>query len=270
MDRTELQLRQAKIREEMRRQGIDAALIACNVNLLYTLGAIVNGYVYLPVDAPAQLFIKRPNTLSGEHVHPIRKPEQMIDILVEKRIPLPKKLMIEGDLPHTEYMRLSALFSAQIVDASPVIKRARAVKTNYEIELFRRSGLAHTRAYEQIPAVFRKGMTDLDLSIEIERLMRREGCLGIFRVGGQSMEIFMGSLLVGDNAAVPSPYDFALGGAGADASLPVGANGTTIREGQSMMVDYGGNFFGYICDMTRVFSAGRLPQRAYDAHQVCL
>lgn len=50
-------------------------------------------------------------------------------------------------------------------------------------------------------------MTDLQLSIEIERLMRLEGCLGIFRVFGQSMEIFMGSLLAGDNAATPSPYD---------------------------------------------------------------
>lgn len=34
-------------------------------------------------------------------------------------------------------------------------------------------------------------MTDRQLSIEIERLMRLEGCLGIFRTFGQSMEIFM-------------------------------------------------------------------------------
>ena len=33
-------------------------------------------------------------------------------------------------------------------------------------------------------------MTDRQLSVEIERLMRLEGCLGIFRVFGQSMEIF--------------------------------------------------------------------------------
>lgn len=64
-----------------------------------------------------------------------------------------------------------------------------------EIEMFRRSGAAHTKAYEQIPSVYQPGMTDRQLSVEIERLMRLEGCLGIFRVFGQSMEIFMGSLL---------------------------------------------------------------------------
>ena len=31
----------------MAQQGIDAALIACNVNLLYTYGEIVNGYLFL-------------------------------------------------------------------------------------------------------------------------------------------------------------------------------------------------------------------------------
>lgn len=86
-----------------------------------------------------------------------------------------------------------------------LIRKARSVKTEIEIEMFRRSGIAHAKAYEQIPSVYRPGMTDCQLSIEIERLMRLEGCLGIFRTFGQSMEIFMGSLLAGDNATAPAP-----------------------------------------------------------------
>ena len=113
-------------------------------------------------------------------------------------------------------------------------------------------------------------MTDLQLSVEVERLMRLEGCLGIFRVFGQSMEIFMGSLLAGDNAAAPSPYDFALGGAGLDPTLPGGANGSLIQPGQSIMVDMGGNFYGYMGDMSRVYSVGKLTDQAYAAHQTCL
>lgn len=80
----------------------------------------------------------------------------------------------------------------------------------------------------------------------------------------------MGSVLAGDNAAAPSPYDFALGGQGLDPSIPGGANGTLLQAGQSIMVDLGGNFYGYMGDMSRVYSVGRLPQKAYDAHQVCL
>lgn len=36
------------------------------------------------------------------------------------------------------------------------------------------------------------------------------------------------------------------------------------------MVDMGGNFYGYMGDMSRVFSIGKLPEQAYAAHQTCL
>ena len=269
----ELKLRRDKIRALMVQQGIDAALITCNVNLIYTYGRVVSGYLYLPLNAPARLFIKRPNDIEGEHIHPIRKPEQITELLKECGLPLPAKLMLEGDeLSFTEYNRLAACFpETEVVPCgTALIRQARSVKTPIEIEMFRRSGAAHTKAYEQIPSVYQPGMADRQLSIEIERLMRLEGCLGIFRVFGQSMEIFMGSLLAGDNAAVPSPYDFALGGKGLDPSLPGGVSGTLLQAGQCFMVDMGGNFYGYMGDMSRVFSIGRLPEQAYTAHQTCI
>ena len=273
MLQSELKLRRDKIRALMAGQKIDAAIITCNVNLIYTYGSVISGYLYLPLDGPAHVFIKRPNNVSGEYVHPIRKPEQLPDLLKEFGLPLPARLMLEGDeLPFTEYTRLAACFpdTEVLPVGTSLIRRARSVKTEMELGFFRRSALAHARAYAQIPAVYKEGMTDRALSIEIERLMRLEGCLGIFRVFGRSMEIFMGSVLAGDNAAAPSPYDFALGGEGLDPSLPGGANGTLLKPGQSVMVDLGGNFFGYMCDMSRVYSVGRLPRQAYDAHQVCL
>ena len=269
----ELKLRRDKIRALMAQQGIDAALITCNVNLIYTYGRVVSGYLYLPLNAPARLFIKRPNNIEGEHIHPIRKPEQITGLLKECGLPLPVKLMLEGDeLPFTEYNRLAACFpETEVVSCgTALIRQARSIKTPIEIEMFRRSGIAHAKAYEQIPSVYQPGMTDRQLSVEIERLMRLEGCLGIFRVFGQSMEIFMGSLLAGDNAAVPSPYDFALGGKGLDPSLPGGVSGTLLQAGQCFMVDMGGNFYGYMGDMSRVFSIGKLPEQAYAAHQTCL
>lgn len=269
----ELKRRRDKIRVLMAQQSIDAALITCNVNLIYTYGRVVSGYLYLPLNAPARLFIKRPNDIEGEHVHPIRKPEQLPELIKECGLPAPTKLMLEGDeLSFTEYNRLAACFpDAEVVSCgTSLIRQARSVKTNMEIEMFRRSGIAHTKAYEQIPSVYQAGMTDRQLSIEIERLMRLEGCLGYFRVFGQSMEIFMGSVLAGDNAATASPYDFALGGEGLDPSLPGGANGTLLQSGQSVMVDLGGNFNGYMGDMSRVFSIGKLPENAYAAHRTCL
>ena len=77
----ELKMRRDKIRVLMAQQNIDAALITCNVNLLYTSGRVVSGYLYLPLHSPALLFIKRPNNITGEQVFPIRKQEQILDLI---------------------------------------------------------------------------------------------------------------------------------------------------------------------------------------------
>ena len=182
----------------MAQQEIDAALITCNVNLIYTYGRVVSGYLYLPLNAPARLFIKRPNNIEGEHIYPIRKPEQLTDLLKECGLPLPTKLMLEGDeLSYTEYTRLAACFpETTVVNGTPIIRKARSIKTDIEIEMFRRSGAAHAKAYERIPSV--------------------------------------------------------------------------LQPGRSLMVDMGGNSNGYMGDMSRVFSIGKLPERAYAAHQTCL
>ena len=87
---------------------------------------------------------------------------------------------------------------------------------------------------------------------------------------GKNMDIFMGSILAGENAEAPSPFDFALGGAGMNASCPLGANGTLLKDGMAVMVDMAGNYSPYMTDMTRVFSVGTLSDDAYRAHQVSI
>lgn len=59
----ELKQRRDKIRVLMAQRGIDAALIACNVNLIYTYGTVVSGYLYLPLESPARLLSSAPITL---------------------------------------------------------------------------------------------------------------------------------------------------------------------------------------------------------------
>lgn len=121
-----------------------------------------------------------------------------------------------------------------------------------------------------IPRLYQDNMTDIELQVEIERVSRLEGCLGQFRINGNDMELYMGNVLAGDNADAPSPYDFAMGGAGADPSLPVGANGTILRPGMTVMVDVNGNYTGYMTDMTRTFVLGDIPEEAQRAHQLSI
>jgi Xaa-Pro aminopeptidase len=217
-------------------------------------------------------FVKRPVGISGNNVIYIRKPEQISEALAENGFELPDVIMLESEeLSHGDWCRLeNAMKPARAISGTSAIRVARSVKTAYEIGQFKLSAQYHTEVYNQIPSLYRPGMTDLEFSVAIEGAMRLNGCLGVVRVFGTSMEIFMGSILTGDNAAAPSPYDFALGGGGLHPSIPVGANGSLLKTGKTVMVDVGGNFTGYITDMTRVFAIGDLPEHVYKAHQVAL
>ena len=202
--------------------------------------------------------------LEGNNVHYIRKPEQIIEILGEK----PNVLAIEYDMAHGDVLRLQSVFSgASFVNASAILRMVRSVKSPFEVNLMKQSGEKHAEAYKSIPSFFNEGMSDVEFQIDLEQCLRKTGCLGIFRISGQSMELFMGNILAGDNADNPAPYDFAMGGAGADQSLPVGANGTASKKGMSLMVDACGNFTGYMTDMTRSFKVGEVGDLAEKAHR---
>ncbi|GHT34593.1 peptidase M24 [Bacteroidia bacterium] len=267
----DLKLKWERLQLAMRKAGADACLLTVDVNVYYTTGRIYSGYFYLPAEGAPRFFVKRPNGLAGEHVEYIRKPEQIAEIFAAKGIKTPEKLLLEVDeISYNDYIRLKAIFNPkEMGNASTLLRTERMIKTPWEIEQFRISARHHALTYAEIPSCFRPGMTDLDFQYEIERLMRKNGSIGLFRAYG-NMDIFMGSILAGENAETPSPYDFALGGGGINSSAPIGANGTPLKEGISVMVDMAGNFTTYMTDMTRTFSIGKLPDLAYRAHQVSL
>jgi len=268
----DLTFRWNRIQQLMQEQGIGACLLMGNENLFYVTGRVYNGYFYLPSKGSPFFFVKRPVGLTGEQVLYIRKPEDIPALLAQHGQTLPETIMLEGDeIGHNEWLRLeNAIKPAHVVNGTPFIRKARSVKSEYELEQMLISGKRQSEVYAQIPQLYKPGMTDLALSIEIERAMRINGSLGVFRVFGTSMEIFMGSILAGDNAAVPSPYDFSLGGQGQHPSIPVGENDSVLAKGKTVMVDIGGNFTGYTTDMTRIFAIGQIPAEAYRIHQVAL
>ena len=242
--------------------GSYGLLVTSNANLFYTT-------VYISSGAETVYLVKRPVELAGDNVIYIRKPEQIAEVLAKAGIEVPDTLFLELDqLSYSAAERLRNTFGASVLtNGSAAIRAARDIKTEMEIRLITECGVKHERVYRRIPHLYQEGMTDIELQVEIERTSRLEGCLGEFRICGDSMELYMGNILVGENADAPSPYDFAMGGAGMHPSLPVGANGTEIRPGNSVMVDMNGNFNGYMTDMTRVFSLGDIAPLARKAHE---
>jgi len=268
----ELELKWRRIQQAMRQEEADGCLLTMNMNLYYVSGQVFNGYFYLPAEGRPYWFVKRLTVPETNQVHVIRKPEQIPDFFRDLNLAMPRKLLLEADeLSYNEYIRLQHVFRAEATgNASALIRHIRMIKTPWEIEQMRISARKHEAVYREIPACYRPGMRDIELQIEIEKRMRVHGSLGYFRAFGSNMDIFMGSLLAGENAGEPSPFDFALGGTGMHASGPLGANGTLLREGTTVMADMSGNYTAYQTDMTRVFSIGKLPDRAYRVHRVAL
>ena len=266
----DIKIRRERLQKTMRDMDIEACILSTGVNVFYMTGQIYNGYFYLPAEGDAIHFVKRPEGATLDRTIYIRKPEQITEELQRTGERIPVRILLETEvLSYSECGRIMKTFGvSEVANASAILRKQRVLKSPFEISQIRESARKHKAVYREIPMVYRKGMTDIELQIEIERLMRLHGSLGIFRSYGENMDIYMGSLLVGENAEVPSPYDYALGGAGTSPALPLGANGAPIKEGKTIMVDMAGNYSPWMTDMTRVFSVGEIPDIAYKAHGV--
>jgi len=250
-----------------------AVLVSGYANLYWLTGRVFSGFAYVPCDGLPLYGLRRCVHLVGPGVAPEHKIETFAERVADA-CKAPERIAMEADvLSHSAVERAHAAFSSQwpgvvMVSAAAAFRAVRAVKTPAQLRMMRESGRRQEAVYRRIPGLYAPGMTDFSLQVEIERELRLEGCLGQFRISGHDMELFMGSLLTGDNADTPSPYDFALGGAGMDPSLPVGADGSLIRRGTTVMIDMNGNFTGYMTDMTRTFRLGDIPDEALRAHEL--
>ena len=195
-ERTDIEFanRQDKVRALMRQENLDAVLVCTNANVYYLAGRVFYGFVYIAAGGQTLYFVQRPVTVEGDNVVHIRKPEQIADELKARGVDLPKRIGFELEgISYLEAMRYAKAFGdAEMANCSAILSQARAVKTAYEIERLRESGMRHCGSYRRIQGLYHEGMTDVELQIEIERVLRLDGCLGIFRIAGRSMELFMG------------------------------------------------------------------------------
>ena len=272
LDHDEYTLRLSRMQQAVA-SCADAAILSDKATLYWLTGRVFAGFVYVLADGTPLFGLRRCVQFESDGVTAERKIEDFARH-VAAAMPAPGQLALEMDSSsYSAVARISAAFAAQwpdteTVNAGAALRAMRAVKTPQQIEMMRRSGLRQEAVYRRIPAIYTPGMTDYELQVEIERESRLEGCLGQFRTAGDEMELFMGNVLTGDNADTPSPYDFAMGGAGMDPSLPVGADGSVIRRGCTVMVDVNGNYTGYMTDMTRTYRLGDIPAEALRAHEL--
>jgi Xaa-Pro aminopeptidase len=149
-----------------------------------------------------------------------------------------------------------ALGEPEAVDVSGPLREQRSVKSAAELALLRRGAAELSAVLGAVPSFLRAGMTELELSAEIEYRLRRAGSQGVPRLRGFNSELFLGLAVAGDSAAAPGFFDGPVVGRGLDAAYPQGASRRPIAPGEPVLVDYTAVFGGYVVDMTRMAVVG--------------
>lgn len=276
---SELEIRCKKLQALMGPAGLDAVLMLQNADLFYFTGSIQQGALYVPVAGDPIYMVRkdygRARMESGlKEVVSFTSPKDIPAVLATFGYPKAKALGMELDvLPVALFQRFQkALDTATMVDATPLIRRVRAVKSDYEINIMKDAALQVDKVYKRAKEVIRVGMTDLELAAELEFTARKEGHQGISRMRGFNSELFYGHIFSGADSAAPAFLDTPLGGLGVNPSVGQGASYKVIQENEPIIVDFAGAFDGYLVDQTRIFCIGGLPdvlKKAYvDMYQI--
>lgn len=258
-------------------QGIDGALILQNSDLFYFSGTIQQAHLYIPAAGEPLLMVRKSLARARAEsslplIVPLRSPREIPDLLSAHDLRMGKVLGLELDvLPAALYLTYSRLFAGvDVVDVSHHIRRVRAVKSPFELDLMRRAAVLADEVAAVTRGLIREGMTEIELAGRVEAEARRRGHQGIVRMRMWGGELFYGHLLAGPSAAEPSYLASPTGGRGASAAVAQGAGFSTLQRYQPILLDYVFVWQGYIADHTRIFALGDLPDDLMAAHQAML
>jgi Xaa-Pro dipeptidase len=271
---TELEFRCQRLQERMAGVGLDAVIIVQNADLYYFTGTTQTGNLYVPAHGQPLYMVRRDalraRMESGlREVVPFGSMKDIPRILAEYGYPVPTRIGLELDvLPVAFFDRYRSVFpEAAFSDATPLIRLVRMIKSAYEIHLLKDAADQVHKVYQRVSEVAREGVTDLELTAELEHVSRREGHQGLVRMRAFNGGLVFGLTCSGADSAVPAYTDTPLGGLGVGPSFGLGASFKPIERHEPIVVDISGCCDGYFVDQTRIFSIGGLStklRKAYD------
>lgn len=147
-----------------------------------------------------------------------------------------KKIGFSGkNLNFTNYQKLSEKLAEQkikLISTNSLIKNLRMIKEKKEINLIKKSTSISLEAFTYIKEIFRQGMTEKDVSIEIERFLK---------IKSDNKIAFEPIVAAGKNTVFPHHR----------------AKQTKINN--FFLTDLGAMYYGYCSDLTRIFFWGKMP-----------
>jgi Xaa-Pro aminopeptidase len=267
-----------RLQARLTADGCDGYLITQNIDLYYLTGSMQTGYLFVPAKGEPVYYVRRSVARAAQEsavrTEPLGSLRQFGDRLAAdfpelwaNRQPI---IATEYDvLPVQQFNRLKqAIPSAEWRDGSVMMRELRMIKTADEIALIRHSGQLIGEALDHVLGLVKVGMTDLELTTEVEYYVRRRGHMGIMRMRGYNQEIITGMIGSGWAAAMPTYFDGPAGGQGLGPASPQGAGTKPIARNEPILIDIGCCVNGYVIDQTRTAVIGRLSDELHTAYEV--
>jgi Xaa-Pro aminopeptidase len=272
----EIENRLTRIRAGMEKQEMEALLVVQKMNFYYLSGTAQDGLLFVPLEGKPLLMIKRElerakvESRLNEIValKSIREIPSLIQNHYDKR---PNSLGLELDvLPVKDYFKFQELFpNTKFIDASPILRETRRIKSSFEIDLMRKAGEIGKKVYQEAKKNLKEGMTEIEFGGLLEATAKKYGHEGLLRVRSLNYEAYTWHVLSGLAGGIVSQSDSPMGGLGLSPAFPVGASLKVMRAHEPILVDFGTCFHGYQADETRMFSIGKMKKKFIDAYNAC-
>lgn len=271
---SELTSRFCKLQQYMAEEGVEAVIIVQNADLFYFTGTIQSGNLFVPMQGEPLYMVRkdfsRARIESGlKEVVPFSSMKDIPALLADYGYPQPKRIGLELDvLPVSFFERYRKVFAqGEFSDATPLIRKVRMIKSDYEIGIMREAADQVEKACGRAREIIREGMTDLELAAELEFTVRKEGHQGLLRMRAFNAELFYAHVFSGADSAKSAYMDTPLGGVGLSPAFGQGAGNKKIGRNEPITIDFAGCRDGYMVDQTRVFSIGALSPRLTKAYE---
>lgn len=147
---------------------------------------------------------------------------------------------------HQAYQKLaSELAGLRLVPIKKSLEKLRIIKDQQEIKLIEKAVAIADQGWQQIIQWFKVGVTEAELSLQLEFALRRLG-------------------------AEKKAFDFIVA-SGVRGALPHGvATDKPIQSGELVTIDFGAVYQGYHSDITRNFVVGSPTQKQQDIYNIVL
>jgi Xaa-Pro aminopeptidase len=260
----------------MEREGMEALLVVQKMDCYYLSGTTQNGLLFVPLAGKPLLMVRREVERAKvesplEEIVEVKSASEAPSLICDHWGRLPQTLGLELDvLPARDYLRYQDLFpDTRFMDASPVIRDIRKIKSPFEIELMRAAGDIGQKVYQEARKILKEGMTEIEFGGLLEAAAKRYGHEGLLRVRSLNYEAYTWHVLSGHSGGIVSQSDSPMGGLGLSPAFPVGASLKVMRAHEPILVDFGTCYHGYQADETRMFSIGKMEKKFIDAYNAC-